>query len=231
MGMIPVLLLGNDAEFRAMVADELRAAGFDPTEAATVAEAEALVLRGMVPFEALLLDVSLPDGDGCDLCARLRAARQGMPVLLLADSDAEDDVVRGLETGAHDYLVKPVRPSVLIARLRTHLRHHENSTDAVLTVGRWRFHPAQKVLRDQAGGRVWLTTREVDLLRYLVRRANRGVTRQELLADVWGHNPATSSHTLESHVHRLRQKIEANPRDARLLVTTSVGYRLAAPVM
>ena len=117
MGMIPVLLLDDNAEFRAMVADEVRAAGFDPTEAATVAEAEALVLRGIVRFEALLLDVSLPDGDGCDLCARLRAARQRMPVLMLAGSDAEDDVVRGLDAGLDDYLVKPVRASVLIARL------------------------------------------------------------------------------------------------------------------
>ncbi len=231
MGMIAVLLLNDDAECRAMLAGELRAAGFDPTEVATITEAEALVLRGTVPFEALLLDVNLPDGDGCDLCARLRAARQRMPVLMLADSDAEDDVVRGLDAGAQDYLAKPVRPAVLVARLRSHLRHHENSTDAVLTVGRWRFHPGQKVLRDKAGGRIWLTSREVGLLRYLLQRADRAVTRQELLADVWGYDPAASTHTLQTHIYRLRRKIEVDPYDAQLLVTTNVGYRLAAPVM
>ena len=229
MGMIPVLLLDDDAEFRGMVADELRSAGFDPTEAATVAEAEALVLRGTVRFEALFLNVSLPDGDGRDLCARLRAARQHMPVLMLTGSDAEDDVVRGLEAGAHDYLAKPVRPSVLIARLRAQLRHHENSMDAVLTVGQWRFYPAQKVLRDRAGGRVWLTPREVRILRYLVRTDN-GASRQGLLAEVWGYNSAVTTHTLETHIYRLRQKIEADPSDARLLVTTRAGYRLAAAV-
>jgi len=230
MDMIPVLLLDDDGKFRGMVAGELRAAGFDPTQAATVAQAEALVLRGMVRFEALILDVDLPDGDGCDLCARLRAARQRMPVLMLADTDAEDDVVRGLEAGAHDYLAKPVRPPVLIARLRTHLRHCKNSTDAVLTVGRWRFHQVQRVLCDQEGRQIQLTCREADILRYLIRRADRAVTGRELLADVWGYNPAASTHTLEAHIYRLRQKIEVNPRDARLLVTTRVGYRLAAPI-
>ncbi len=230
MGMIPVLLLDDDAEFRGIVADELRAAGFDPMQAATVAEAEALVLRGTVRFEALVLDVSLPDGDGCDLCARLRAARQHMPVLMLAGSDAEADVVRGLGAGAHDYLAKPVRPSVLIARLRAQLRQHENSTDAVLTIGRWRFYPAQKVLRDQAGRRIWLTPREVGILRHLLR-TDGGASRQGLLADVWGYNPAVTTHTLETHIYRLRQKIEVDPSDARLLVTTRAGYRLAASVM
>ena len=230
MGMIPVLLLDDDAEVRGMVADELRSAGFDPAEAATVAEAEALVLHGTVRFEALLLDVSLPDGDGRGLCARLRAARQHMPVLMLADSDAEDGVVRGLKAGAHDYLAKPVRPSVLIARLRAQLRHHQNSTDAVLTIGRWQFHPAQKMLCDQAGRRTRLTAREVDILRYLMW-IDSAATKRRLLAAVWGYNPAVRTHTLETHIYRLRRKIETDPTDARLLVTTRVGYQLAAAAL
>ena len=229
MGMIPVLLLDDDAEFRGMVARELRTAGFAPMEAATAAEAEMLVLHGVVRFEALILDVTLPDGDGCDLCARLRAAGQGMPVLMLTASDAKDDVVRGLEAGAHDSLCKPVRLPVLVARLRAQLRHHENSTDLVLTVGRWRFHPAQKVLRGKEGGRIRLTSKEVDLLRYLLRTDGAASTRR-LLADVWGYNPALSTHTLQTHIYRLRQKIEADPSNARLLVTTDGGYQLTAAV-
>ena len=225
--MTPVLLLDADAEFRGMVADSLRAAGFHPTQAATIAEAEALVLRGVVRFEALLLDVTLPDGDGCDLCARLRAVRQHMPVLMLAGSDAEHDVVRGLEAGAHDYLAKPVRLPVLVARLRAQLRHHENSTDAALTVGRWQFHPARKLLCDEADERIWLTLKEVGILRCLLRRDGT-VAKQQLLADVWGYNPTASTHTLAAHIYRLRRKIEADPCNARLLVTTKGGYRLAA---
>ena len=226
MGMTSVLLLDADAEFRGMMADSLRAAGLNPTQLATIAEAEAQVLRGAVPFEALILDVNLPDGNGCDLCARLRAARLQMPVLLTG-SDAESDVVRGLEAGAQDYVTKPVRPAVLIARLRAQLRHNENSTDAMLTVGRWQFHPAQRVLRDQKGGQIRLTSRERDILLYLMR-VKSAVTKHGLLADVWGYNPAVSSHTVETHIHRLRRKIEADPRNARLLVTTKDGYRLAA---
>lgn len=227
MDLTPVLLLDDEAEFRGMVANSLRAAGFHPTQAATIAEAEALVLRGTVRFEVLILDVTLPDGDGCDLCARLRMARQHMPVLMLADSDAEDDVVRGLDAGAHDYLAKPVRLPVLIARLRAQLRHHENSTDVTLTVGRWRFHPARKLLCDKAGGRIWLTLKEVGILRCLLR-IDGAVAKQQLLADVWGYSPAASTRTLQTHIHRLRRKIEADPRNARLLVTTKGGYRLAA---
>lgn len=230
MGINPILLLDDDAEFRGIVAEELRTVGFAPIETATVAEAEVLVMHGMARFEALILDVTLPDGDGRDLCARLRAARHGMPVLMLTASDAEDDVVRGLKAGAHDYLSKPVRPSVLVARLRAQLRHHENSTDAVFTVGHWRFHPAQKVLRDQEGRRIWLTSKEVDLLRYLVR-IDGAASAQRLLTDVWGYSPALSTHTLQAHIYRLRQKIEVDPSNAQLLVTTHAGYQLTATVV
>jgi len=228
MSATPMLLLDDDDEFRALVADELRGAGFRPVEAATVAEAEAIALHGPVRFEALILDVNLPDGDGRDLCARLRGAGLRVPVLMLTGADADDDVVRGLEAGAHDYVAKPLRPAVLIARLRSLLRLHESSLDAVFTLGPWQFHPAQKLLRDAKGVKIWLTVKEVDILRHL-QRAGGHVSKQALLADVWGYNPSVSSHTLETHIYRLRQKIEADPYDARLLLTVEgEGYRLAS---
>ncbi len=228
MSATPMLLLDDDDEFRALVADELRGAGFRPVEAATVAEAEAIALHGPVRFEALILDVNLPDGDGRDLCARLRAAGLQVPVLMLSGADGDDDVVRGLEAGAHDYVAKPLRPAVLIARLRALLRLHESSLDAVFTLGPWQFHPAQKLLRDAKGVKIWLTTKEVDILRHL-QRAGGHVSKQALLSDLWGYNPSVSSHTLETHIYRLRQKIEADPYDARLLLTVAgEGYRLAS---
>ncbi len=228
MSATPLLLLDDDGDFRGLVADELRGAGFQPVEAATVAEAEAIALHGPVRFEALVLDVNLPDGDGRDLCARLREAGLSVPVLMLTGRDGDDDVVRGLEAGAHDYVAKPVRPAVLIARLRTLLRLHESSLDAVFTLGPWQFQPAQKLLRDAKGVKVWLTAKEVDILRHL-QRAGGYVTKQALLSDVWGYNPSVSSHTLETHIYRLRQKIEADPYDARLLLTVAgQGYRLAS---
>ncbi len=226
MSAVPLLLLDDDGEFRSAVAEALNAGGFRVAEAATVAEAEAEVLRGATRFAALILDVNLPDGDGRDLCARLRAAGHRMPMVMLTGQDEEADVVRGLEAGAHDYLAKPVRPAVLIARLRAVLRRHESSMDAVFPLGPWTFHPAQKLLRDEAGVRIWLTAKEVDILRHFLR-SDGPVSKQALLADVWGYNPSVSSHTLETHIYRLRQKIEADPYDPRLLLTAEGGYRLA----
>ena len=222
----PVLILDDDPAFLGMLADELLEAGFIPTQAATVADAEDLVLRGPTRFEALLLDVELPDGDGRDLCARLRKGGLRVPVIMLTGSDGEDDVVRGLESGAHDYVAKPFRPGVLIARLRTQLRLHENSMDAVFNLGPWQFHPAQKLLRNDRGVKVWLTAKEVDILRHLQRNGG-AVSKQALLSEVWGYNPSVSSHTLETHIYRLRQKIEVDPYAARLLLTAEGGYRLA----
>lgn len=223
---VPVLILDDDLDFLGALADELSEAGFNTTQAATVAEAEALVLRGPTRFEALLLDVDLPDGDGRDLCAQLRKAGLRVPVIMLTGSDGEDDIVRGLESGAHDYVAKPFRPGVLIARLRTQLRLHENSMDAVFNLGPWQFHPAQKLLRNERGVKVWLTAKEVDILRHLQRNGGT-VSKQALLSEVWGYNPSVSSHTLETHIYRLRQKIEADPYAARLLLTAEGGYRLA----
>ena len=225
MGMTPILLLDDDAEFRALVAEELQAAGFDPAGTATVADAEEQVLRGSVRFQALILDVGLPDGDGCDLCARLRALDHHMPVLMLTASDSEDDVIRGLQAGAHDYLAKPLRPAELVARLRAQLRHHENSMDAVFTLGPWQFHPAKKLLRNAKGVKVWLTTKEVSILRHL-RQLSGSASKDNLLAELWGYNSNVSTHTLETHIYRLRQKIEADPYNAQLLVTAGGGYRL-----
>ena len=134
--------------------------------------------------------------------------------------------MRGLESGAHDYLAKPIRPAILAARLRGLLRHHESSLDAVFPLGPWTFHPARKLLRNVAGVRIWLTSKEVDILRHLMRSGGI-VSKQALLSDVWGYHSTVTSHTLETHIYRLRQKIEENPYDARLLVTTGGGYRLA----
>ena len=222
----PLLLLDDDEDFRGLVAEELRGAGFGCTEAATVAEAEALCGPG--GFGALILDVALPDGDGRDLCARLRAGGLRVPVLMLTGVDADEDVVRGLDSGAHAYLAKPVRPGELIARLRTLLRLHEISLDAVFTLGPWQFRPAQKLLRNEKGVRIWLTEREVGILRHLQRKGGT-VSKIELLSDLWGYNPAVTSHTLETHIYRLRQKIEADPYNAKLLRTVpGEGYRLHA---
>ena len=173
MSAIRVLVLDDDAELREFVAGGLRAAGFRPAEAATVAEAEEQVLRGRERFEALILDVALPDGDGRDLCARLRAAGLRVPVIMLTGSDTEEDIIRGLEAGANDYVAKPCSTAVLIARLRTQVRLHENSMDAVFDLGPWKFYPARKLLRDDRGVKVWLTEGSGDPALHAAQRRRR----------------------------------------------------------
>lgn len=175
----------------------------------------------------MILDVKLPDGDGRELCCRLRRAGLRMPVLMLTGADTEHDVVRGLEAGAQDYVAKPLRPAVLMARLRAQLRLHQSSVDATFDLGPWTFHPARKLLQNSNGTKIWLTAKEVEILRYL-QQAGGSVTRMDLLSGIWRYSRDATTHTVETHIYRLRLKIEANPRDPRILLTVGGGgYRLA----
>lgn len=230
MDSIPMLLLEGDYNLREWIADELQDFGFQSVEAATIAEAKDLVLHGSIKFEALILDVSLSDGDGREFCAWLRAAGQQMPIIMLAGSNEKADMVRALEAGVHDYVLKPVCMAALVARLRTHLQLFKNSTDAACALGPWQFHPARKLLRSTAGTQVQLTAKEVEILCHL-QRVNRTVSKQALLSDVWSHSLPVSSYRLETHIYRLRQKIETDPANPRLLLTTKGGYRLVSAGM
>jgi DNA-binding response OmpR family regulator len=224
----PILIVDDDRALRETLAEQLAVDGeFNAVEAATAAEAEDLLNAADARFDAIILDIGLPDGDGRDLCARLR--RQGMkvPIIILTGSDDEIDVVRGLEAGANDYIAKPFRLAELLARLRAQLRTFENSEDAVFSIGPYMFRPSAKLLQDQARNRrIRLTEKEAAILKFLYRAGTRPVARQVLLNEVWGYNAAVTTHTLETHIYRLRQKIEPDPSNARLLVTEGGGYRL-----
>ena len=177
--------------------------------------------------DLLLLDVGLPDMDGREACRIMRKNGFKAPIIMLTGADSEADTILGLDAGANDYVTKPFRFGVLLARIRAHLRSHEQSEDAVFKIGPYEFRPSLKLLLTEDQQKVRLTEKETNILKYLYRASGRVVTRDTLLDEVWGYNSGVTTHTLETHVYRLRQKIEADPSNATLLVTESGGYRLA----
>jgi len=224
----PILVVDDDATLLQVLAEQLEVDGeFTPHKALSLAEAEELITKSGIRFEAIILDLSLPDGDGRDLCQRLRNAGAKMPIIILTGSDAESDVVRGLDAGANDYISKPFRLGELLARLRAQLRSFENSDDAVFSIGPYLFKPGAKQLHDATKNRrIRLTEKEVAVLKFLYRAGAKATPRSALLHEVWGYNSAVSTHTLETHIYRLRQKIEPDPNHARILLTEGGGYRL-----
>ena len=232
-----ILVVEDDAATRAMLTHQLKAdLGVAVAAVTTLQEAEMVLNDSGICIDAVILDVGMPDGDGCDLCARMRREGHEMPIIIVTASDGEEDIIRGLEAGANDYIAKPFRTDELLARVRAHLRIFESSNDATFPVGPYIFHPAKKLLQDSiTKRRIRLTEKEAAILKYLYRSGAtlvggyaRSVDRKKLLHEVWGYNPAVTTHTLETHIYRLRVKIEDNPRKPLLLITDSQGYRLDA---
>ncbi len=176
--------------------------------------------------DLLIMDVGLPDMDGREAVKLLRKGGFKSPIIMLTGHDTDSDTILGLEAGANDYVTKPFKIAVLLARIRAQLRQHEQSEDAVFTVGQYSFRPAQKLMVTQDDGKVRLTEKETAILKYLYRAEQKVVTRDVLLEEVWGYNSGVTTHTLETHIYRLRQKIETDPSNARLLVTDAGGYKL-----
>ncbi|KXV14058.1 transcriptional regulator [Acetobacter malorum] len=227
-GARPILVVDDDRILRQTLVEQLQLEGeFTVQEAASLAEAREKLKAPDSRFDALLLDVSLPDGDGRDFCAELRKDGLRMPIIMLTGSDDEADIVRGLDAGANDYVAKPFRIAELLARLRAQMRLFENSEDAVFSIGPYTFRPSAKLLQEPLKNRrIRLTEKETVILKFLYRAGTRPVPRQVLLNEVWGYNAAVTTHTLETHIYRLRQKIEPDPANASLLITEGGGYRL-----
>ena len=220
-----ILIVDDDPDLREALAEQFREGeDFATAEAADGASALAAAQAGGI--DAVILDVNLPDMDGREVCRAMREAGLSAPVIMLTGQTADADQIGGLDSGANDYVTKPFKFDVLLARLRAHLRSHEKSEEAVFQIGPYEFRPAQKLM--QADGRkVRLTEKETNILKYLYRAGPVAVPREELLHEVWGYNAGVTTHTLETHVYRLRQKIEPDPANARLLLTEQGGYRLA----
>ncbi|MDA0186596.1 MAG: response regulator transcription factor [Proteobacteria bacterium] len=222
-----ILLVDDDDDLREALSEQLvMTEDFDVFEAAT--GALGMVRAKEALYDLVILDVGLPDTDGRELCRLMRKQGVKCPILMLTGHDSDADTILGLDAGANDYVTKPFRFPVLLARIRAQLRQHEQSEDAVFQLGPYTFKPAMKLLETEDAKKIRLTEKETNILKYLYRAQDGVVAREVLLHEVWGYNAGVTTHTLETHIYRLRQKIEPDPANVRLLVTESGGYRLVA---
>jgi DNA-binding response OmpR family regulator len=229
MGPAHILAVGGNpaarnALLRALVADP----AFLVEHAAGAGEAIARAQSLDRLWSAVVVDAPLPDCEVPEFCELLRRQARPIPIIVVGDTAGEQEVVRAFDAGAIDYLVKPVRPAELGARLRAHIREHETSDSARLMIGPYCFHPAARRLQDPATNlHLRLTLKEVAILTCLYRAEGKPVSRHALLREVWKYSPAPNSHTVETHLYRLRRKIEPDREHPSVILNTHGGYRLA----
>ena len=220
-----ILLVDDDEDLREALGEQLlMTEDFDVFEAGNGSDAMEKVKSEL--YDLIVLDVGLPDTDGHELCRLMRKQGVKCPVLMLTGHDGDLDTILGLDAGANDYVTKPFKFPVLLARMRAQLRQHEQSEYANFTLGPYTFKPAMKMLITEDERKIRLTEKETNILKFLYRSTEGVVPRDILLHEVWGYNAGVTTHTLETHIYRLRQKIEPDPSNVRLLVTESGGYRL-----
>ena len=220
-----VLLVDDDEDLRGSLRDQLIMNDeFEVTEANTATRGMETARNGQ--HDLVVFDVGLPDMDGREAVRSLRKGGFRTPIIMLTGNDTDADQILGLDAGANDYVTKPFKFAVLLARIRSQLRQHEQSEDAVFSIGPYSFKPAAKLLNDDKGGKIRLTEKETSILKYLYRSGDKVVPRETLLHEVWGYNAGVTTHTLETHIYRLRQKIEKDPSSAEILITEAGGYKL-----
>jgi DNA-binding response OmpR family regulator len=220
-----ILIADDDEDLRQALAEQLALhEEFEVLQAENGAKAIAIA-RSAQP-DLIIMDVGLPDFDGREAVKIIRKNGFKNPIVMLTAQDSDSDTVLGFDSGANDYVTKPFRFAVLLARIRAHLRQFEASDDATFRIGQYTFQPSSKHLVNDKGNKLRLTEKETAILRYLYRAGQSVVTRDVLLREVWGYNSNVTTHTLETHIYRLRQKIERDPAHAQMLVTEAGGYKL-----
>jgi DNA-binding response OmpR family regulator len=220
-----ILIVDDDADMRDALVEQL--ALHEEFEAVAAESGTKGVQAAKVGHvDLVIMDVGLPDVDGREAVRILRKNGFKAPIIMLTGHDTDSDTILGLEAGANDYVAKPFRFAVLLARIRAQLRQHEASVDAVFNIGPYTFRPSSKLLVNPKGNKVRLTEKETAILRYLYRAGQRPVSREVLLQEVWGYNSGVTTHTLETHIYRLRQKVERDASTPSILVTEGGGYKL-----
>lgn len=220
-----ILLVDDDEDLRTSLQEQLSLHDeFEVSVAGTAGKGIEAAKAGR--HDLVVFDVGLPDMDGREAVRSLRKSGYKSPIIMLTANDSDADQILGLDAGANDYVTKPFKFAVLLARIRAQLRQHEQSEDAVFQIGPYTFKPASKLLVDEKGTKVRLTEKETSILKYLFRSGEKVVARETLLHEVWGYNAGVTTHTLETHIYRLRQKVEKDPSNSEILVTEAGGYKL-----
>jgi DNA-binding response OmpR family regulator len=220
-----ILIVEDDAELREALVEQL--ALHDEFAAVAVENGMKAVSAAKTEHaDLVIMDVGLPDIDGREAVRMLRKDGFKAPIIMLTGHDTDSDTILGLESGANDYVTKPFRFAVLLARIRAQLRQHEASEDAIFNIGPYTFHPSSKVLLNPKGQKIRLTEKETAILRFLYRAGQAPMSRETLLQEVWGYNSGVTTHTLETHIYRLRQKVEEDAANPAILVTEAGGYKL-----
>jgi DNA-binding response OmpR family regulator len=220
-----ILVVDDDSLLRSVLLEQLSFEGVKYlAEAATAADV-FIQIETLMP-EIILLDVQLPDGDGFEICARLRQSGFDKPILMLTNQGNESDIIKGLEVGANDYIAKPMRIGELLALIKAQLRLYRASGEVRFMIGDSDFLLANKTITDNLSGKIiTLTEKETLILKKLFKDWPADVSKDDLLLDVWGLQTGISTHTLETHIYRLRQKlVRLSPQ--QIINTTEQGYQL-----
>ena len=222
-----ILVIVDDPFLRATLKEQFAAEGFDE-----IFEAENLIeafreIDERLP-DLVILDIRLPDGNGVEICRKLRDRGFSKPIIMLTGQNAEQDIIASLEAGANDYVIKPMRMGELLARVKSQLWQHKASDTARFSIGGLSFIPANKLLKSTDENRkVILTEKESTILKYLYRAHPNCVPKEELLAEVWGFQNGLSTHTAETHIYRLRQKVK-RLTSKNIIITNTLGYSLSS---
>jgi len=222
-----ILVVDDDTALAEMIGIVLQGEGFEPY----FCEDGSLALDAFrtIKPDLVLLDLMLPGLDGIEVCTLIRA-ESGTPIIMLTARTDTTDVVKGLESGADDYMVKPFNPKELVARIRTRLRPVSTESPASLSIGDLTVDAAGHEVR-RGDRQIGLTPLEFDLLLTLASRPQQVFTREMLLEQVWGYHYKADTRLVNVHVQRLRAKVEDDPDNPRIVMTVrGVGYRAGAAI-
>jgi len=220
-----ILLIESDPDLREALCEQLHCTDqFEVFSSGN--DTETLQKLRVQSYDMIVMDLHPLNNDSLEACRVTYAQNVKCPILLLTEQDEISSTVFGQDARASDYIIKPFKFPILLARMNIQLRMYEKSYDSAFTLGPYTFHPAMKILKTHDNNEIQLTEKETDILKFLYHTVEDVVPRDILLHEVWGYNNSVTTHTLETHIYRLRQKIERNPSAAELLVTETGGYRL-----